>query len=427
MAADNKQLARGRRLAEVAYFRATALRVFERCSRSWQERFLRWEDGAVEAENEWAAIGTAAHNVIEAWLKAWASGTQVEAGGWEMAVSVVPERERPALVEYVRWLASLAAAGWRPYGIEAMFEVPLLGPDLPPIRMHIDLMLVRGTELWIIDHKTTRAHKSTDHWKDDLQPRIYALTAWTLMTEASSLPGAMPAPSAMTFTIGQINTMQRHTWEADEAYHAETWSRLEAIAERLRWLGAAPPELDWPAAAWDECSFCHIKDRCAELHLSMQSLQGTFIERAQRLAPHERIEWLKGVEKAAAAMREAEEKVLAEQIEAGGGRHVAAGWAYALKERGQRKAAPGLLGALMVRANEAQATGDATPMTALWEALPGLATVKVTALDELRKVTPAFDDVIETGVTKEPIRPAIVPARVAGAIDAPAEGSAISA
>jgi hypothetical protein len=226
--------------------RVTSLGVLDACPRQWQAKYV--QGIGVGTSSKAGNLGTLAHEVIEAFLL---GNLFLEDQARLLAIQAkldqagMPFHEIQALWAYLWQLKDDL-----PYvqAVELEFTLRVIEGALP-LRGHIDLVLKRGDDLIIVDHKTNRKAQPVTWWEQQLQPQAYA---WAIR---QMWPG-----HRLYFRIGYVNLGRSLTWQMRRETDFKFVQRFTALWEQFAEYRQKPEP--WPARHNENCKYCPISGRC---------------------------------------------------------------------------------------------------------------------------------------------------------------------
>jgi hypothetical protein len=323
-------------LNEVQQFRVTGLVSFAQCPRRWAAEMLgaKLTDlKAREKAEKYSKIGTAAHHVIEGYLKA--DIDPEDETGWKevdrFAMKAgMPPAERQHLRDYLRLLAP-----WR--GRVEHLEKNLRCADFNALPFAGTLDYIGWSEsdqCWdILDHKTNREFEGAEVWSQRLQPLLYTC----LLRRWACAQGYDPKP--IRYTIGYVNLGSFVTWMTDPLEDATGLERyLQLFEEFLVYRRTG----EFPARLNTYCSSCPIRDACPTARDSVNDLAALAgVMQVDEVSLFDRHDFLTNAAKLAEALlEEVRDNIRLRMTLDDAATWEDNGWTATLKTRQTRKADP---------------------------------------------------------------------------------------
>lgn len=367
----SRELSNILRIDQLEFLRVTSLRVFEDCPYTWA---AQWLGGNKSGDTDASKIGTAAHTIIEHFIRAlWCLDDVVhdDAKAW----GIIPAPEQDKLYNYLDAHVEMHEKGYRLRCTEREVEGFMPGVDLP-IRGHIDAEYdTPSGAILIEDHKTNRDYDPHEWWRQQLQQLLYA---WMVRQEN---PGRR-----IIFRIGYPNLNRSVEWETDPADDVQLEARIQNIWAEMHMHQASG---NWPKRVNDKCKWCPVRGNCSEYELATKRFLELFQQRVAPKSIGEQLEFVQAV-KAMIAGKEAELKTqLMAMVETAPGGKLRQGDKIWAAEHGSRRviSAGDAFGVIQ---RQISAVPELGPI--MQGRLDDIFTVKVGEVDRLMKDTDGFGE-----------------------------------
>lgn len=279
--------------------RVTQISKFQECPASWRAMMVGEGD---RQESQAARTGTAAHRVIEGYLR-----REFELNAWlpcadYLAREGVTEEESRQIFRY---LIDLAPRQGDVLAIEEELDCSLLA-GAPFVRGHIDVIFQDPDGgLTIRDHKTNRRLESVAEWRQKTQPRFYS----------AMVRQKWPARRPIRFEIGYVLLGKTISWETSPEDDFAVYETYQEFWDGFQFYQRTG---EWPERVNDNCRFCSIRRECPTIKRATEGFQIAFLKQTERPLP-EQLAWVKSVLKAVEAQcDELKMQIIANVQEAGG-------------------------------------------------------------------------------------------------------------
>jgi RecB family exonuclease len=365
---------------ERRYMSASSVKMYEECPANWAYQYL---EGNRQPSGKYAEIGSAAHAVVESFLKKEIGHPAMHAS----LVNIPDPNEREQAVQYALTREGKRA---RLLGTEIEFFIEVL-PGVY-VKGFIDAAYWHpdGT-LEIEDHKTNRQRETAEEWSRKIQPRLYSLIARRFL---------WPQAQRIRFTIGYVMIGGEVTWETDPEWDDDTMARLTET-----WAGMGSGT--YKETVGEHCRFCPRTAICGAYQDTMMGLASSIVPMLREEHPAERLSRLKGLIKLLEAEEESAKSDLLALVKANGPIQVAGNeWSMGTKSK---RVAPEF--AELWRAMMGPDGYDSDGVEVLFDMGTKLFTVKLGGLDIMVKehrevadrVKPLIQRVEEEELTSTPL------------------------
>jgi hypothetical protein len=245
-----------------------------------------------------------------------------------------------------------------------------------------------GGNIYILDHKTNRSLDKLSYWQENLQPRIYAWAARQMY------PGRR-----IFFQLGYVNfPMAMYTWET----HAEDDAELERLlAMYWKEMEYQEKKNQWERTPNVNCRYCAIQTTCGARQTAIATFKESAIDMLTPKPLAERLERAKLIAKLVADEIDNIENAIKTMI--GNSESVVDGdYVYSATESQTRfinavDALPPVIG--FIRDADSD---DPEDQSMRLKMIADLMTVKVTALDKLKRTDPALYNALAAQVQLKP-------------------------
>lgn len=327
--------------------------MVETCPRQWAYEYL---EGNRQAPGKYALIGTAAHAIVESFLK-----REIAHPGAHPQLAAIPDAEREPVVKY-----ALLREGKRDrlIGTEIEFFVELLQGVFAKGFIDAAYWHPDGT-LEIEDHKTNRNYESAHEWSTKIQTRLYAYVARKHL---------WPQAQRVHFTIGYPMLGTEASWETDPSWDQDT---LERVWKAWLDMNASSHE----EKVGEHCRWCARTAVCGAYQDEMRGLASSVVPLLRQEHPAERLSRLTGLKKLLESeIEEAKGDLVA--LVKDQGKVTVGGYEWSIASKVKR-VAPEF--ADLWRGIMGPEGYDEEAVAALFSLAPKLFTVKLGGLDELSK------------------------------------------
>lgn len=241
--------------------------MYEDCPSNWAYQYL---EGNKSESGIFAEIGTAAHSIVESYLK-----KEIDHPLNHPDLSVIPAKEKESVVQY-----ALSREGKRErlIGTEIEFIIEVL-PGIK-VKGFIDSVYdhTDGT-IEIEDHKTNRSRETADEWAAKIQMRLYSLVARNFL---------WPNSKRIQFTVGYVMIGGDVTWQTDPAWDEETLKRIENA-----WTGMHGG--NYPEKLGSHCRYCPKSSTCTTYNREMKNMKESLMFPSVEETPIEKYVRLKEI------------------------------------------------------------------------------------------------------------------------------------